>query len=130
MTSMTDPSCDRRAHDRFCLSPMYTSIAARSARDGGASAGDLVGHIYDISRGGMRIELDEALEPGADLAVDLSLPGAVSAVHARASVVWVGDAADDPGPRRMALRFTGFADPQDEARLTTYLASGGARRAA
>lgn len=127
---MTDETRDRRVHDRYSLSPMYTSIAARSARDGGADGGDLIGHIYDISRGGMRIELDEALEPGADLAVDLSLPGAVSAVHARACVVWVGDPADDPGPRRMALRFTGFADPQDEARLAAYLESGAARRAA
>jgi hypothetical protein len=62
--------------------------------------------------------------------VDLSLPGALGAVRARASVVWVGDAADDPGPRRMAVRFTGFADPRDEERLAAYLSSGAARRAA
>jgi uncharacterized protein (TIGR02266 family) len=123
---MSEPSRERRVHDRFSLSPMYTSVSARS----GGEPSALTGHIYDISRGGLRIELDEPLAPGTDLALDLSLPGEGGELHARACVVWVGEPDDDPGPRRMALRFTGFGDPRDEERLSTYLASGAARRAA
>ena len=74
--------------------------------------------------------MDEPLEPGESIAVDLTLPGATSTVSASADVVWVNDAVDDPGPRRMALRFTKFRSAEDHDCLRQYLGSGLVRRAA
>ena len=53
--------------------------------------------------------------------LDLDLPGAGTSVNASASVVWVNDPNDDPGPRRMALRFTSFSDQANRDRLIEYL---------
>ncbi len=127
MSGTTNP-IDRRAHQRFTLMTMSTTVEARRL------AGDvdraLLGHAYDISEAGVRIELDEALEPGESIAVHLTLPGATSSVAASANVVWVNDEIDDPGPRRMALRFTNFHSDQDHDGLLGYLNSVFVRRAA
>ncbi len=107
---------------------MYTTVTARRvARPGNAA---LCGHIYDICEAGVRIELDEPLEPGESVELELELPGAPGGVEASADVVWIHDALDDPGPRRMALRFTGFAGRGDRDRLTRYLTTSPSRRAA
>ena len=98
---------------------MYTGVTARRAGEAPA----LHGHVYDISASGVRIELDKALTPGEPVALHLDLPGTSSEVEASASVVWVHDDQDDPGPCRMALRFTSFADRSDRDRLIQYLAS-------
>jgi len=127
MSGTTKP-IDRRAHQRFTLMPMYTTVEARRLAADVDQA--LLGHAYDISETGVRIELDEALEPGESIAVHLTLPGATSSVTASADVVWVNDEIDDPGPRRMALRFTKFRSDQDHDCLLRYLDSGLIRRAA
>ena len=118
----------RREHERIRVQPMYTAVTAcPSGRDNDLP---LEGHVYDISRGGVRIELDEPLDPGEVVALRLVLPGAASAVEASASVVWVHDEHDDPGPRRMALRFTGFPNNADSDRLGDYIDREGGRCAA
>ncbi len=126
--SAPSDSIDRRACERFTLMPMYTSVAATRLADDAAA--EIAGHAYDISEGGARIELDQALEPGEAIAIDITLPGATSTVAASADVVWVNDAIDDPGPRRMALRFSNFRSHEDRDRLRRYLGSGVGRRAA
>ena len=126
--SATANPIDRRVFERFTLVPMYTTVQA-TPLDGNAHA-EMLGHAYDISEAGVRIELDEALEPGDSVAIDLTLPGARSNVAACADVVWVNDAVDDPGPRRMALRFTEFRTDKDFDCLLRYLGSGLVRRAA
>lgn len=109
----------RRGHERIRLQPMYTAVTAcPTGRDNDVR---LEGHVYDISKGGIRIELDEALDPGEVVALHLELPGASSVVEASASVVWVHDEHDDPGPRRMALQFTGFPNDADRDRLGDYV---------
>ena len=109
----------RRGHERIRVQPMYTAVTAcRSAQDADLR---LEGHVYDISKGGIRIELDEALDPGEVVALHLELPGAPTVVEASASVVWVHDVHDDPGPRRMALKFTGFPKNTDRDRLGDYI---------
>ncbi len=125
----TSQAPNRRAHQRFRLPAMYTVVTARRGTAASRDA-KLCGHIYDISEGGARIELDEPLEPGESIAVEMELPGAARDVRAQGCVVWVHDREDDPGPRRMAVRFTGFVKRSDHTRLVQYLASGQVRRAA
>ena len=112
-------SGNRRAHARLSLRPMYTAVTARRRRGRPAS---LCGHVYDISQAGLRIELDEPLQPDESVTLRLDLPAA-GTVNASARVVWVSDGHDDPGPRRAALRFTRFATPADRAGLARLLAS-------
>jgi hypothetical protein len=109
---------------------MYTTVTARRGGASPAGGAGLHGHIYDISERGVRIELDEPLEPGENVALRLCLPGARSELEVRGSVVWVNDVEDDPGPRRMALRFIGFPTRSDHERLVSYLTSANIRRAA
>jgi len=116
---------NRRAYERFPLQPMYTAITA-SCADGHV----IDGHAYDISEGGMRIELDDALRPGDRVIVEIKLPGSNENIRARGDVVWVNDEIDDPGPRRHALQFAGFATATDHARLVSYLGQRRLRRAA
>ena len=122
------PQTNRREHDRFTVPPMYSSVTARGADDPAAPA--LQGHAYDLSESGVRIELDEPLASGQSVSLHLGLPFSDARIHARADVVWINGADDDPGPRRMALRFTGFLSESDHDRLVSYLGSGQLRRAA
>ncbi|MHC4127598.1 MAG: PilZ domain-containing protein [Planctomycetota bacterium] len=115
---MTASHPTRRDSRRYRLPAMYTAVTARR---GQAASSQLHGHVYDISATGVRIELDEALQPGECVVLDMDLPGARTSVNASASVVWVNDPHDDPGPRRMALQFTSFSDGADRDRLIDYL---------
>ncbi len=118
----------RREFDRIRVQPMYTAVTAcTGAQDNPLR---LQGHVYDISESGVRIELDDALEPGQIVTLQLDLPGAAAAVEAAASVVWVHDDQDDPGPRRMALKFTEFQNRSDRNRLVDYIDRERGRRAA
>ena len=118
---------NRRRHERFALPAMYTTLEAR--RSAHADDERLTGHVYDISEGGARVEFDEPLPPGEPLQIRFTLPGQAIGIHAHADVVWVNSEEDDPGPRRMALRFTDFMTSADHQRLLRYLGSH-ARRAA
>jgi c-di-GMP-binding flagellar brake protein YcgR len=106
----------RRGHERLRLAPMYSAVSASRDR-----ATTLHGHVYDISAGGVRIELDEPLDPGESVALSLDLPGTTQLVEADASVVWCHDEQDDPGPRRMALRFIEFPKEGHRQRLAEFL---------
>ncbi len=110
------------------MQPMYTAVTACPSDRGDDLR--LEGHVYDISMGGVRIELDQPLDPGEVVALRLALPGAPSVVEASGSVVWVHDEHDDPGPRRMALQFTGFPNTADRDRLGDYIDREGGRCAA
>lgn len=112
----------RRETPRFRLPAAYSAVTAHR---GQAAVSQLHGHVYDISASGVRIELDEALQPGECVVLDLDLPGTRTSVNASASVVWVNDPHDDPGPRRMALRFTSFCDRANRDRLFDYLGEAG-----
>ena len=119
---------DLRKHERFRLEPMYTSVSVQCSDRG--SHRTLEGHAYDVSESGVRIELDEPIEPGARVAVCLRLPGENANVFAAGRVVWLHDEMDDPGARRMAIRFTRFLTDTDRIRLLNYLGSGAIRLAA
>jgi hypothetical protein len=137
---------ERRRHTRFRVSPMYSRLVVRridpssaapviptafAAPSDRAERTDtteptelLDGHIYDISEGGVRFELDEPLGDGEVVVVEISLPGCQRLIRAEGKIVRVNDAEDDPGPRRMALRFDRFADEASRAALSKYLGEG------
>ena len=94
------------------------------------------GNAYDISVGGIRFELDRAVEPGTQVAMQITLPsrdeqqiGPGRSVFAFANIVWLED-EDEPGPARMAAVFAGFARAGDEERLQRLFKSGRYRLAA
>lgn len=118
---------NRRADQRFKLQAMYTRVLADGPSD--SPINGLQGHVYDISRSGVRIELDEPLDVGQPVNLRIDLPGGEKDISAAAAVVWVNDAQDDPGPRRMALRFGDFQTDADRTRLMQYLGDS-ARKAA
>ena len=118
----------RRESERIRVQPMYSTVTACTGAPDNPVR--LLGHIYDISESGVRIELDNALDPGQIVSLQLDLPGANAVVEAAASVVWVHDEQDDPGPRRMALKFTEFLNRSDRTRLVEYIDRERGRRAA
>ena len=124
---------NRRIHTRYRLPSMYTEIGVRELQD---DEFRFTGHAYDISLGGMRFELDEAIEPGTSIAVRIQLPGPTTdrerrAIFAMANVVWIEeDDVESGGPIRMACVFRNFCHPGDEQRLLSQLSSGHYARAA
>lgn len=111
---------------------MYTPVGVRVME---SASFHLEGHAYDISEGGVRFELDQAVPPGTRIAMQITLPegGAVvgpgRSVFVFATVVWLED-EEEPGPVRMAAVFTHFARVGDRERLLRQFASGRFRLAA
>ncbi|MCL4741866.1 MAG: PilZ domain-containing protein [Phycisphaerales bacterium] len=121
---------DRRQFERIALKPMYTPVSVRV----GETASWLEGHAYDVSEGGVQLELDAPIMPGTPVAVRITLPRAAGReerdVSAVGNVVWTDDDGVD-GPVRMAVVFSGFTEEDGRERLRRTLeAPGAARRAA
>ena len=124
---LTGNTINRRRHERFSVMPMYSEVTARRLAE--EKAESLAGHAYDISETGVRIELDEPIEQGEAVELEVRIGVDVELI-ATATVVWLNDPEDDPGPRRMALEFETFADETGRVRLVDYLGRGSALRAA
>jgi len=124
---------NRRQFERFVLQPMYTRVALRRLVEDTFTR---EGHIHNASEGGLMFELDDPIEPGTPVAVQIHLPGLHNdigpgrAVFALGTIVWVADDLEEPGPVRMAVSFTRFARAGDRDRLVRQLASGRYARAA
>lgn len=126
---------ERRRHGRTALPAMYFLVEARRVAGGegvGESGREPVreGHIYDLSVGGARIDLDQPPMPGSELELKLHLPSAGAAVGVRAAVSRLFGDEDDPICPRVGVRFVGFDDPADEARLRRFLGEPATDRAA
>ncbi|MFZ4749710.1 MAG: PilZ domain-containing protein [Phycisphaerales bacterium] len=135
-------STDRRQHDRFTVDPMYSSVVVnpirkRSSKAAGAHSGSAdsatspsarEGHLYEVSLGGMRFELDEPVPAGERVRAEISLPGCGAPITVDARIVRVYDEIDDPGPRRMVAEFETFASGA-RAILERYLAQKWLRKA-
>ena len=136
---------DRRRHERFTVDPMYSAVAvsplATSNRTSNGREGEHVdghveghvdsqvdGHVYEISLGGIRLELDEPLPVGTRVSVEVTLPGCTKPICAEGRIVRVFDEVDDPGPRRMVVEFETFAAGARES-LERYLSQKWLRRA-
>ncbi|TVR99784.1 MAG: hypothetical protein EA423_12140 [Phycisphaerales bacterium] len=132
----TGPAINRRRHERFMLPPMYSRLRVRRLDDPDFR---YAGHIYDVSEGGVRFELDDPIEPGTPVAVEIALPGLGDpdtgdigpgrSVFAIGNVIWVNE-EDLPGPVRMAVAFTRYARTGDHERLIGHLGRGHYARAA
>ena len=132
---------DRRRHERFTVDPMYSAVAVSplptSNRTSDGCGGEHVeghvdsqvdGHVYEISLGGIRLELDEPLPVGTRVSVEVTLPGCTKPICAEGRIVRVFDEIDDPGPRRMVVEFETFAAGARES-LERYLSQKWLRRA-
>ena len=122
-TFRTEPAAltgpERRVHPRQRLLPGYAAVYVQIVEGGEARILD--GHVYDVSEGGVRIELDEAPAIGTDVSLCLQLPGADGGIFATARIVRHFDDSDEPGPRRMALSFRRFLNAKDRTRLRHVL---------
>jgi len=120
---------NRRAADRFAPKTGYSRvvIVPEVKKPDSANSPDsanLEGHAYDVSLNGLRFELDEPLEEGSSVEIELHLPGLLNSIRTKGRIVRVFDEDGDPGPRRMAMTFQGFHTPLDASRLTTHLGGG------
>jgi hypothetical protein len=86
------------------------------------------GHVYEVSLGGIRFELDQPLPVGTRVSVEVTLPGCTKPICAEGRIVRVFDEIDDPGPRRMVVEFETFAAGARES-LDRYLSQKWLRRA-
>lgn len=131
---MKQQPIDRRRHERFATAPMYTTISARTYDESGFSRH---GHAYDISEGGVRFELDQPIEPGTSVDVQIRLPTASidrsrethnRPIYAMGTVVWCE--TGEPGPAKLAVAFSCFAHDSDRERLLDPLRTHGLGRVA
>jgi c-di-GMP-binding flagellar brake protein YcgR len=118
---------EQRRYPRFEIDAMYSSVSVQRT-DGSGGQTALDGHAYDISLGGLRFELDEALPAGSRVAIEVGLPGCPQPIRATARVVRVFSAVDDPGPRRMAVEFETFLGASRDM-LDRHIAQGWLRPA-
>jgi PilZ domain len=123
---------DRRIHDRYTVDPMYSAVSVHVIPSRGRKPADagsvLEGHVYEISLGGMRFELDEPLLIGTRVGVSITLVGCPAPIVAEAKVMRVFDQVDDPGARRMVVAFESFAAGSREM-LERHFAQNWLRRA-
>jgi len=109
---------EQREHPRLTLPAGYAQVRVRPDRRRSAA---LTGHCYDLSWGGLRFEIDEAIPVGEALDVELNLPGDTAhPVHFRAVCVRQTD-ADDVGPIRTAAAIVSHASDVDRRALADYL---------
>lgn len=129
---MTQVATERRQFERFSLPAMFTTVHVTRVVDGAMCVLD--GHAYDISAGGIRVELDDRLELGEMVNVELTLPlhlaDEPSHVTFLGRAVWSNDTDDDPGPVRSAIEIFRFFDQEGRDRLLALLGSGHLYRAA
>lgn len=118
---MSAISFNRRRYARFMLPAAYTPVRVHLLNDGRT----LEGHAYDVSEGGLQFELDEPVSPGAPVIVELVLPDSVWTergeqqephdIAVKGNVVWTDES--EPGPARMAMVLTNFANTADRERF-------------
>lgn len=114
---------ERRLHERFSkdLEVEYSVRAKPHLKNG---------RTVDLSKGGMKLLLDEKLQKGAILAIKVHIPEKRSTVELEAEVVWTSDAdKKDPSGRRFffsGLKFISIKEPAG-IHLSEYLAHLGSK---
>ncbi|MSR68843.1 MAG: PilZ domain-containing protein [Phycisphaerales bacterium] len=130
-TERSADNANRRAADRFAPRVGYSRVVIvpdgvepNPNADKESADSPFEGHAYDVSLNGLRFELDEPLEEGTKVDVELHLPGLLRSIRTKGRIVRVFDEDGDQGPKRMAVTFQSFENPVDASRLTTHLGSG------
>lgn len=119
---------EARQHPRLRLPAMYTLVRVRLR---GESRYRWTGHAYDVSASGLRFEMDEPLDAGAQVEVSVLLPGHQhTTFRAAGRVVRMHDDEAERGPVRMGMTFDSFEDADEQRRFLDYLASAGVHAAA
>lgn len=119
MSTITETSRDQRQHPRIKVPAMYTLIRARVL---GSTRYNWTGHIYDVSLGGVRFELDMPIQPGTQLEIRGMLPGSGhTTFRAVGTVTRTHSDTNEPGPTIMGLAFESFQSPMDRHRLAQYI---------
>jgi hypothetical protein len=128
-------AAENRRHARFRVAPMYTPVVLRTI-DNPKRA--LEGHAYNVSEGGLQFELDEAIDPGTPVTIELTLPlgegevwdgvSDLPVVTVQGNVVWTD--TDEPGPIRMAMIFTRFANEMQKELISSRVLGKKFRNAA
>lgn len=109
---------ENRRAPRLKLPAAYTLVRVRMT---GRERYTLTGHIYDISRTGLRIELDDGLPHGAQVEFRAMLPGESHvSFEASARVVRMHEDSPERGPVRMGLEIERL-DDADTIKLDRYL---------
>lgn len=121
MQTASEHRRDQREHPRIKVPAMYTLLRARVL---GSTKYTWTGHIYDVSLGGLRFELDMPVEPGTQLELRGMLPGSGhTTFRAIGRVVRVHSDIEERGPVVLGLRFESFQSPMDRERLSQYIES-------
>ena len=127
MSHSSESGIEQRRTRRLTLQAMYTSVRVRVH---GGRLFDQTGHIYDVSTGGMRFELDRSVEPGSRVDVQATLPGAKpTRINLSGHVVRFHEPGES-GPVRMGMVFDGAIRSADRRRLADYLYAHGSPPAA
>jgi PilZ domain len=122
------PVAEARQHPRLKLPAMYTLVRVRPR---GETRYRWTGYAYDVSASGLRFEMDEPLDAGAEVDVRVLLPGRQHLVFtALGHIVRLHDDDGVPGPVRMGMTFDHFPEPAERDRLHDYLADAGLPRIA
>jgi c-di-GMP-binding flagellar brake protein YcgR len=126
MLDSAEPNAEGRRNPRLSLPAMYTLLRVRHVGD---QRYRWTGHIYDISEGGMRFELDTPLPAGTEIEVRGMLPGSHQITfHATGRIVRLHD-DEEVGPIRMGMTFTSFNHDIDRQRLNIYINHSGLKAA-
>ena len=121
MSTHTAVGQEQRQYPRVKVPAMCTLIRARVV---GSNKYNWTGHIYDVSLGGVKFELDMPVEVGTELEIRGMLPGSDhTTFRVVGKVARVHSDADEPGPCVMGLAFESFRSPMDRHRLAAYIDS-------
>lgn len=128
-------SSENRQHERFRVAPMYTPVTLRTIDNPNRA---YEGHAYNVSEGGLQFELDEAIDAGTPVTIELTLPlgegevwdgvSDLPVVTIQGNVVWTDE--EEPGPVRMAMIFTRFASQIERELVSSRVLGKKFRKAA
>jgi len=120
-TNRTTPGTEQRRHPRVPLPAGYAPVRVHLTTPESADPIIREGHAYDVSRSGVRFELDQPLHRDQPVILELQLPGPDGpTVRAGGRVVRHHD-PDEVGPIRMAVQFDRFETPAEPRKIDTYV---------
>ncbi|RNC81040.1 MAG: PilZ domain-containing protein [Phycisphaera sp.] len=128
---------NRRKHDRFTLSPMYSRVTMRMLDQ---DEFHFEGHAYDISESGLKFEMDRPVEVGSNVMLRIDLPLDIHGlpptgsknryIEVLARIAWLDEEDIEVGPAKMAAEFLRFVHFGDKERLIATFCTGRYMRAA